>query len=70
MGAVAREFVGGPYDKELRAVSELAINVIVREPGIGYWCKYTRFGEDMVYLGTGTRAKVAELKLESNQHTD
>ncbi len=63
MSNVALEFMGGPYDGEVRAVNEQALHVTAPEPDRKAYCKYARYRDLMVYLGSGTKEELSELRL-------
>jgi len=68
MSTVARECVGGPYNNEMRVVSENAVSIIVPHPEAQEkrFCKYELFGEDLCFVALGTKQELAEKTLDSS----
>lgn len=74
MSVVARDFIGGPLDGQMFAVGETAVSMTVPHPEARYakkkiFCKYGLFGEDMMFIDTGSRQFLVEKTLGTNHKT-
>ena len=66
MSSIAREFIGGPYDKQMRVINSTSRTVVVRHPDVrALYCKYALYSGEMVFLGKGTIDELSEVTLDS-----
>ena len=70
MPEIMREFMGGPFDGDGRAVNEKSMSVVAQIPAAkissyagSEYCKYCLKDGLMIYVDTGTKTYLAKKKL-------